>query len=106
VVQPGRRTAGGAGWLTEGAANTIAILLTAQLERDVSGSLVEIGTYKGKTFAGLVLAARPDEMVIGFDLFLDEVGGEFRQVVERIKREGQDIRAIKTDTSRCRSSSI
>ena len=87
------------GFITDAAAAAIAFLLSVQLDEKVTGSLVEIGTYMGRTFVGLVKAARPDERVTGFDLFPPEVETGFRRAMVLLSPEEQQRAvAIRRDT--------
>jgi predicted O-methyltransferase YrrM len=58
------------GFLTPGAAAAITTILDLQAQDGIAGSLAEIGTFHGKTFVGLALAARPEEPLLGVDLFV------------------------------------
>ncbi len=75
------------GFLTAIAADALSGLLSFQLDQGVAGALVEIGTYMGKTFAGLAKAARPDERAVGFDLFPPPVEVGFRRMLAELAPE-------------------
>lgn len=57
------------GWLEASAFNNIVNLLIAQHEDGVTGDILEIGTYKGKTASVLAVALRPGEKLYLVDLF-------------------------------------
>jgi predicted O-methyltransferase YrrM len=87
------------GFLTSASAQTLSLLLADQLRRDVRGSLVEIGTYMGKTFIGLVKASRAGERVIGFDLFPAEVEQGFRSALSQLPADQQArVAGVRQDT--------
>lgn len=87
------------GFLTDASAAAIAVLLRFQLERDIVGSLAEIGTYKGKTFVGMLKASRDGEKIVGFDLFPPEVTEGFQQALATIDPVLRDRAvAIRRDT--------
>ncbi|MDO8380518.1 class I SAM-dependent methyltransferase [Phenylobacterium sp.] len=62
------------GFISPRAARTISAILTHQMQTPIQGSLAEIGTFLGKTFIGLALAAKPGEHVVGLDIFEADVG--------------------------------
>jgi hypothetical protein len=87
------------GFLTPASARAVSLLLSDQLRREVRGSLVEIGTYKGKTFVGLVKASRADERVVGLDLFPAEVEQGFRAALTLLSSDQQRrVSVIRQDT--------
>ncbi|MBP0464557.1 class I SAM-dependent methyltransferase [Roseomonas sp. PWR1] len=60
------------GFITPGAAAAVTAILDLQARAGIGGTLAEIGTFHGKTFVGLALAARRDEAVVGVDLFVHQ----------------------------------
>lgn len=62
------------GFISPRAARTISALLTHQKASSIHGALAEIGTFRGKTFIGLAMAAKPGEHVVGLDIFEEDVG--------------------------------
>ena len=79
---PGGGAESVAGFLTPLASQFMSILLSHQLEETYQGSLVEIGTYMGKTFIGLAKASRESESVVGLDLFPPEVETAFKESIK------------------------
>lgn len=75
------------GFLSAESSEFLSRLLTHQLDNDCEGSLVEIGTYMGRTFIGLAQAARPGERVVGFDLFPTDVQDGLRKAAEILTPE-------------------
>lgn len=75
------------GFLTPQASDFISTLLSYQLDEGISGSLAEIGTYMGRTFVGLALASRIDEIVLGVDLYPPDVADGFRQSLQMLPEE-------------------
>jgi predicted O-methyltransferase YrrM len=59
------------GFLTDGAAAAILMILRLQAKQDIKGQMAEIGTYHGKAFIGLALALRDEEQIIGLDIFME-----------------------------------
>ena len=71
-----------AGFISPRSARVFSTLLSWQLQAGLRGSLAEIGTYYGKTFVGMALAAGEDKLV-GVDVF----EGDIAQVlVEHLNR--------------------
>jgi hypothetical protein len=70
------------GWLSEHGARALVACLSAQERHNVVGSLAEIGVYHGRTFIGLTFAARPNERILGVDIFEFE-GRSFRATFDR-----------------------
>jgi hypothetical protein len=65
------------GMLQRAGARALLTVLSAQEQNNITGSIAEIGTYHGRTFIGLALAARLDETVLAVDVFKDD-GKPFR----------------------------
>lgn len=87
------------GFLTDASARAVAALLSHQLDHGIKGNLAEIGTYKGKTFVGLMKAAREEEIVVGFDLFPQDVETGFRAAVALLSPTQQArVVAVRKDT--------
>jgi predicted O-methyltransferase YrrM len=59
------------GFLTDGSAAAILMILRLQAKQDIKGQIAEIGTYHGKTFVGLALALRDEEKIVGLDIFVE-----------------------------------
>jgi hypothetical protein len=57
------------GWLNEPDAQALVVLDGIQIQLGITGNLLEVGVYRGKTLALLALLAREDEIVIGVDGF-------------------------------------
>jgi hypothetical protein len=70
------------GFLTPLASEFISFLLSYQLDEGIEGNIAEIGTYMGRTFVGLALASREGEVVLGVDLFPEEVASGFRRSLQ------------------------
>lgn len=70
------------GWLASRGATALRAVLTFQDQRGITGTLAEIGTFHGKTFVGLGLAVRPEETLVGVDLFV-HLGVDFEPVLRR-----------------------
>lgn len=88
------------GMLSRQAAEVISFLLTTQNELNVKGSVAEIGTYFGKTFVGLAKSSRPDEVVLGIDLYPGDVGTGFRESLNYLSDEQRSrVKAIRRDTA-------
>jgi predicted O-methyltransferase YrrM len=58
------------GFLTQGSAFAFLTVLEVQQRDGIRGPIAEIGTFHGKSLVGFGLAARPDEIVLGADLFV------------------------------------
>jgi predicted O-methyltransferase YrrM len=58
------------GFLTQVSAAGLRTILEVQERHGIRGALAEIGTYLGRTFVGLGLALRPEERLLGVDLFV------------------------------------
>lgn len=61
------------GFISPRGARAISAVLSAQAARGVVGNIAEIGTFYGKTFIGLVMAANPGETILGIDIYPDEM---------------------------------
>ena len=90
------------GFISARAARAITAILTDQKERGVLGSLAEIGAYNGKTFIGMALAARPQESVLGLDIF---PGSMVEDLTANLKallptENPANVRLIKTDSTK------
>ncbi|BDG72866.1 class I SAM-dependent methyltransferase [Roseomonas fluvialis] len=70
------------GWLASRGAAGLKAVLTFQERRGVTGTIAEIGTFHGKTFVGLGLAVRPQETLVGVDLFV-HLGTDFEPILRR-----------------------
>jgi peptidoglycan/xylan/chitin deacetylase (PgdA/CDA1 family) len=71
------------GWLHAEAALLTAHLAGAQRALKVSGPTLEIGVFKGKYLAVLYKLSRPDEIVVGVDLFVGAI--DTKPVVELVR---------------------
>jgi hypothetical protein len=72
-----------AGWLLPEAALLTAHLAAVQHSLGVAGPTLEIGVYKGKYLSVLYEVARPDEAVIGVDLFIG--APDYGQIVATVR---------------------
>ena len=90
------------GFISHRGAKAISAILTSQRERGVSGSIVEIGTYIGKTFVGLSLAASVNENVVGIDLF----DGRMSDVLVENIRKHVDLKSVSIKLKRCSSAEL
>ena len=61
-----------AGFISPRAARVFSTLLSWQTQAGLRGALAEIGTYYGKTFVGMALAAGEDRLV-GVDVFEGDI---------------------------------
>lgn len=61
------------GFITPRSVRAIRCILEHQEKSAITGSIAEIGTYRGKTFIGLAAATREGERVVGVDIFPDDV---------------------------------
>ena len=61
------------GFITPRSVRAIRCILGHQEKAQISGSIAEIGTFRGKTFIGLAAASRDGERVVGVDIFPDDV---------------------------------
>jgi predicted O-methyltransferase YrrM len=78
------------GFITPRSVRAIKSILEYQERSSITGSIAEIGTFRGKTFIGLAAAAKGDERVIGVDIFPDDV---HQSIVGSINSElGEDQR--------------
>jgi len=75
------------GFLSAESSDFLSRLLSHQLDAGRIGSLVEIGTYMGRTFIGLAMASRPEERVVGFDLFPTGVHDGLRKAAGNLTPE-------------------
>lgn len=75
------------GFLSAESSDFLSRLLSHQLDTGREGSLVEIGTYMGRTFIGMAMASRPHERVVGFDLFPTGVHDGLRKAAENLTPE-------------------
>lgn len=71
------------GWLNIEAAALTARLAASQHAAGLSGPTLEIGVFKGKYLSVLYEFSRPDETVVGVDLFVG--AGDLREVVEGVR---------------------
>ncbi|WP_192814099.1 class I SAM-dependent methyltransferase [Rhodovulum sp. PH10] len=84
------------GFLTSVSAQFISTLLTYQIDKEIKGSISEIGTFMGKTFVGLVKASRRDEIVLGLDVFPEYVELGFKKTMSQLpKTEVENVVAVK-----------
>jgi hypothetical protein len=60
------------GWLQRVDAEIIGAIFDYQLQKNVTGSCVEIGVHQGKLFIALCLALRVDELALCIDIFDDQ----------------------------------
>jgi predicted O-methyltransferase YrrM len=70
------------GFLTQGSAFAFLTVLEVQHRDAIRGPIAEIGTFCGKSLVGFGLGSRPDETVIGVDLFVlgnDDFEGALRK---------------------------
>lgn len=89
------------GFISPRAALVISELLTSQFASPLHGALAEIGTFRGKTFIGMAMAAKPGEKVVGLDIFEGDVG---ESLVASLKRAlpgdaGSHVRVAKRDST-------
>jgi predicted O-methyltransferase YrrM len=61
------------GFISPRGARAISAILAHQATAGHTGNLAEIGTFYGKTFIGLAFAANPGEIVLGLDIYPDEM---------------------------------
>lgn len=61
------------GFISPRGARAISAVLSSQAARGVGGNIAEIGTFYGKTFIGLVMAANSGETILGVDIYPDEM---------------------------------
>jgi len=61
------------GFITPRSVRAIRCILEHQEKSAITGSIAEIGTFRGKTFIGLAAATRDGERVVGIDIFPDDV---------------------------------
>jgi len=61
------------GFITPRSVRAIRAILEHQERHQISGSIAEIGTFRGKTFIGLAAGTREGERIIGVDIFPDDV---------------------------------
>jgi hypothetical protein len=57
------------GWLEPRVLPILAVLDSAQLARNISGAVAEIGVHHGKLFIGLNLLRQKDEYSVAIDVF-------------------------------------
>jgi len=71
-----------------------------QKEFNITGSLCEVGVYKGKSIILLSFLARPEEIVTGFDLFPENL---LQDCIFNISKFGriEFVNLIKRNTSEC-----
>ncbi|CAN5549367.1 hypothetical protein BH10PSE5_BH10PSE5_02640 [soil metagenome] len=88
------------GFISPRSARTFTSLLSWQLQAGLQGSLVEIGTYYGKTFVGMALAAGPQDRIIGVDVFPDDTAEVLVSHLNRVVPAGTvaNVRFAKTDS--------
>lgn len=102
---PNGRAASIKGFLSPLSAQFISTLLDVQLSNNVHGSIAEIGTYMGRTFVGLAMAARPGEVVLGVDLFPPEVEAGFRSALSMLSEQHrQAVVAVRRNTMQMQTS--
>lgn len=88
-----------AGYLTPNAAQALCVLLSAQLDHGVAGSLAEIGVFCGKTLLGLAKASREGERVLGVDIFEGAIEEAFKaNAVVLDAATGARVRTLKIDS--------
>ena len=76
------------------AAIVCAELLSRQTAGGMSGAIVEIGTYEGRFFIALGLAAQPREKLVSIDIFTWPDEGIQARFLENCRREGLDMDAV------------
>jgi predicted O-methyltransferase YrrM len=89
------------GFITPRSVRAIRSVLDHQEKASVKGSIVEIGTHRGKTFIGLAAATREGERVVGVDIFPDDVQQSLINSVIEVLSEEQKKRIllVKRDSS-------
>ncbi len=89
------------GFITPRSVRAIRCILEHQEKSAISGSIAEIGTFRGKTFIGLAAAAREGERVVGVDIFPDDVQQSLLSSAAEFLAEEQRQRIIlvKRDSS-------
>ena len=89
------------GFITPRSVRAIMCILGHQEKAQISGSIAEIGTFRGKTFIGLAAASRDGERVVGVDIFPDDVQQSLlRSAAEFLSEEQRKrIVLVKRDSS-------
>ncbi|MDP2009238.1 MAG: class I SAM-dependent methyltransferase [Phenylobacterium sp.] len=89
------------GFISPRSAQAISAILTHQMQTPIQGALAEIGTFLGKTFIGLALAAKPGEHVVGLDIFEADVGEKLVASLRRVLPgdRASHVRVAKRDST-------
>lgn len=89
------------GFITPRSIRAIHSIIDFQNRHSISGSLSEIGTYRGKTFVGLALSSRDGERVVGLDIFPGDVQQSLVNHLNKFLEQSQKSRVVlvKKDSS-------
>lgn len=89
------------GFISPRAARAILEIFRYQKINNINGSIAEIGTYLGKTFIGLALAANQGERVVGVDIFPEGIAEQLNESLRQHVPSGGPgtVHLLKMDSS-------